>query len=1155
MPPTPRQWIELLRSRAEKDPGFRIFTFLKDGERDELHLTYGDLDLRARAMGAYLQRLNAEGERVMLFYPPGLEYVVGFFGCLYAGAIPVPSYPPDPSRALRSLERLGPIVEDAGARFALAPSTVKWASRWIARGIPQLRGLHWLNEPALTRRWAGKWKDPRVSADAIAFLQYTSGSTGQPKGVMVSHGNLLHNVDKVGTRLKLNRNDRGLLWVPPYHDLGLIGGILQPVFSDFHMTLMSPVEFLRKPQRWLDAVTRLHATATGGPPFALDLTARRATDAELATIDLSSVRILFTGAEPVHATTLERFTARFKSRGLNPAAIYPTYGMAENTLMVGGDNDAEGYRVHTVDSAALEARIIKPAQPKDPGARSLVACGRLLPDSRVLAVDPETSAPCPPGRVGEIWISGPSVAKGYWRKPEITAMTFGARLSDGSGPFLRSGDLGYIHEERVYVTGRVKDLIILRGRNLYPYDIELTAVGSHPALRPGNAVAFSVPGDGEEKLVLVLEVRKGHAEAPSFNPAEVIQSVSSAVMRDHGARPADVVLIAQNTLPKTSSGKLQRNETRKRYLDGELDRVDAGGDEKPVSATSRLAEVGAAFGRKKRQDPLTEAAFELLSRLSALPVKEINENQKLVDDLGLDSLLLANLQVDVEAALPGVQLPTVDADTKVKDLLKALSAAAGRKTAGAAERLRLSAIQAGGLGATRMGEAPPPSGEIPEAFYKPEKFPEVAKLQARFAVIQEAGTANPYLQTHSGPARDTFEMGGKQVIHWAGYNYVAMSGDPQVQKAAHDAIDHYGTSASASRLASGQVPIHVELERELADFLGAEDSVVMVAGHPTNMTTIGHLAAPGDLILHDSLSHDSILQGCKLSGAQRRPFPHNDWEAADRILKSVRAHYRRVLLVTEGVFSMDGDVVDLPKFVEVKDRHKAMLYVDEAHSIGTLGKTGRGICEHWSVDPARVDILMGTLSKALASCGGYVAGSKALVSYLRYTAPAFVYSVGLPPPSTAASLEAVRLLKREPQRVQKLHANSKLFLDLARQAGLETGPAQGTPVVPIILGDSVLSLRLSDALARKGINVQPILYPAVPEEAARLRFFVTSAHTEEQIRQTVATTAAELARLKPEREKELREKPEAARAKEQARAGGAGATMQAAVSPRKSEDI
>jgi 7-keto-8-aminopelargonate synthetase-like enzyme len=306
------------------------------------------------------------------------------------------------------------------------------------------------------------------------------------------------------------------------------------------------------------------------------------------------------------------------------------------------------------------------------------------------------------------------------------------------------------------------------------------------------------------------------------------------------------------------------------------------------------------------------------------------------------------------------------------------------------------------------------------------------------------------------------------------------------------------------------------LEQAISRLIGAEDAIVFVGGHSTNETTVGHLFGPGDLILHDALAHNSIIQGCILSGARRRPFPHNDWRTVDQLLADLRGDYRRVLIAIEGAYSMDGDVPDLPRFIEVKQRHKAFLMVDEAHSAGVLGAHGRGIGEYWDVNPADVDLWMGTLSKSFGSCGGYIAGCKAVVEYLKYTAPGFVYSVGISPSNAAASLAALKLLEREPERVERLHKNSALFLSLAQASKLNTGLSKDTPVVPIILGDSLLCLRLSQSLNARGINVQPIVHPAVEERAARLRFFITSSHTEEQIRYTVAALSEELAKIDPQ---------------------------------------
>jgi 8-amino-7-oxononanoate synthase len=406
-------------------------------------------------------------------------------------------------------------------------------------------------------------------------------------------------------------------------------------------------------------------------------------------------------------------------------------------------------------------------------------------------------------------------------------------------------------------------------------------------------------------------------------------------------------------------------------------------------------------------------------------------------------------------------------------------------------------------------------GEIPPECYEFSQMPEYKRLRQTMDMLGSTGVPNPYFRPHEGATRDTAMIGGRELISFSTYNYLGMSGDRAISVAAKDAIDRFGTSTSASRLVSGEKTVHVELEREIAQFYGVDDSICYVGGHATNESTIGHLFGPGDLIVHDSLAHNSIIQGAILSGARRRPFPHNDWRAVDELLTEIRRDYRRVLVVIEGVYSMDGDFPELPPFVRVKNKHKAILMVDEAHSLGALGKTGRGITEHFGVNPRDIDLIMGTLSKAMGSCGGYIAGCKELIEYLKYTSPGFVFSCGLPPSGAAAALASLRLLKREPQRVERLQANSQLFLTLARERGLNTGMSNNTPVVPIITGNSLHALMLSRAMFERGISVQPILYPAVEEEKARLRFFITSAHTEDQIRLTVDVLAEEIAKIDP----------------------------------------
>ena len=398
-------------------------------------------------------------------------------------------------------------------------------------------------------------------------------------------------------------------------------------------------------------------------------------------------------------------------------------------------------------------------------------------------------------------------------------------------------------------------------------------------------------------------------------------------------------------------------------------------------------------------------------------------------------------------------------------------------------------------------------GEIPEQYYRFSLHPGFQQICMINDGAEQLGIANPFFKLHEGIAGASTRIGGREYINYASYNYLALSGCSEVAAAAKVAIDQYGTSVSASRIVSGERPIHQQLEQALAAAYSVDDALVFVSGHATNVSTIGYLFGSRDLVLHDEYIHNSILQGITLSGAKRLPFPHNDWQALDAILEQQRRHYERVLVVLEGIYSMDGDYPDLPRFIEIKRKHKSFLMVDEAHSFGVMGKTGLGIREHFGLAGSDVDIWMGTLSKALAGCGGYIAGESALVEHLRFLAPGFLYSVGMPPASAAAALAALQILQREPQRVRLLRERGQFFLEQAKAAGIDTGGSAGLAVIPALTGSSIKAARLSAALFAEGVNVQPILYPAVPEKSARLRFFICCDHTEQQLRSTVQLLA------------------------------------------------
>ncbi|GCE15771.1 fatty acyl-AMP ligase [Tengunoibacter tsumagoiensis] len=574
--------VELLRGRAYSQPTQIAYSFFLRGDQDEEEITYAELDQRARIIAGCLQQLKAEGKRALLLYPPGLEYIAAFFGCLYAGVTAIPSYPPNSERLL---PRIVAIVENAEAEIILASSSQLTAiQRWFTN-VPSLKRLHWLTTDTLSPSLASTWREPAIGPDTLAFLQYTSGSTSLPKGVMLTHKNLLHNLKLIEYGMDGVHHTQGFFWLPPYHDMGLIGGILQPFYAGFPAALMSPVAFLQRPLRWLQIISRKQVTVSGAPNFAYDLCVRKVTPEQRAQLDLSSWRVAFCGAEPIRAETIELFTETFASCGFKPEAFYPTYGLAETSLMASGGHMNERPIIRTFRSTDLEQNRVVPGPIEFYNTASHVSCGRTLLDLRIVIADPITREQCPGDRVGEIWLQGESVSQGYWAKPEETAQTFGGYLSNGDGPFLRTGDLGFLWHGELFVTGRIKDVIIIRGHNHYPQDIEFTVEESHSALRASGSAAFSVDVQGKEQLVIVAEVdphfrpaRQGEEQNTSsrkpLSAEEVTNAIRQAISENHDLQAYQIQLVKPGGVPKTSSGKLQRRACRELFLTESLGKWD-----------------------------------------------------------------------------------------------------------------------------------------------------------------------------------------------------------------------------------------------------------------------------------------------------------------------------------------------------------------------------------------------------------------------------------------------------------------------------------------------------------------------------------------------------------------------------------------------------
>jgi len=643
-----RTVVELLRFRSSTQPNRDAFTFLLDGETEQARLTYQELDRLARRIAAQLQTLGLTGERALLLYPAGLDFLIAFFGCLYAGVVAVTAYPP---KNQRNTPRIKAISNDARAAIALTTTEILSTVQSLMTEKTDLGSLQWLTTDNLTEGLENSWQKLDIHQDTLAFLQYTSGSTGTPKGVMISHRNLLHNAQTTYQFMEHSPESKFVTWLPMYHDMGLIGGILQPLYGGFPCIIMPPASFLQRPYRWLQAISRYQGTTSGGPNFAYDLCVQKITPEQKATLDLSSWSVAFNGAEPIRHDTLERFVEAFAECGFRREAFYPCYGMAETTLMVSGVEKATSPRIKTIQKSALESNRVVESSIEDGDDRChFVSCGRVIPDQKVVITNPETLKNSQSGEIGEIWVSGLSVGQGYWNREQETEETFRAYQSDtGEGPFLRTGDLGFLQDGELFITGRAKDLIIIRGRNLYPQDIELTAERSHPSLRSGAGAAFTVEVSNEEKLVIVQELE--FRAKPNLE--EVVNVIRQAVTEEHEVLVYAVVLIKPGSIPKTSSGKIQRRATRAQFETGELNIVTSNilkASNITRESTQLQRSQLLALSSRECQALLESYLIEQSAKVLAIAPDNIDPKEPLTT-LGLDSLKVFELKNRVEVDL------------------------------------------------------------------------------------------------------------------------------------------------------------------------------------------------------------------------------------------------------------------------------------------------------------------------------------------------------------------------------------------------------------------------------------------------------------------------------------------------------------------------
>ena len=632
--------VDLLRRNAVVRPKEPAYTFLRDGDRDAVTWTWATLDHKARAVAVALLRVARPGERVLVLYPQGLDYLAALFGCMYAGVLAVPLQPPGKHRAKLALPKLEAIAADGGVAAAATLVGMLGEMEALVAQSPVLAGVAWVATDVLDEGMAADWQPPALKREDLAYLQYTSGSTSTPKGVMVSHANLLYQLSDFHDGYGHDHRSVMVSWLPTFHDLGLVYGVFMPVYVGFHGVLLDPLHFLQRPMRWLEAIHWYRGTHAPAPNFAFDLCASKSTAGERAQLDLSCWRVALNGAEPIRYESEARFVEAFAAAGVTWDTLSHAYGMSEATACISKEWLGTPRVFLDVDGAALEQHRVVLRE----GGRRLAGCGRTSNQTVVRAVDPDTRAVCGPDQVGELWVGGPTRAEGYWQRPEATEETFFARTSDtNEGPFLRTGDLGFVRDGQVFVTGRLKDMIIVRGENHYPQDIEWSVQECHPAIRPSCVAAFTQVRDGVEAVSIVAEVYVERLTDAAAREA-VFGAVRDAV-GEHGLGVHHVVLIQPRTIFKTSSGKIMRRRTREAMEDGSLDvvaRWDRPAAEAPVVVTDDVRGQLDAAPEAARASVLAQHILARAAALLGLPAEALDAETPL-KELGFDSVQAVEL--------------------------------------------------------------------------------------------------------------------------------------------------------------------------------------------------------------------------------------------------------------------------------------------------------------------------------------------------------------------------------------------------------------------------------------------------------------------------------------------------------------------------------
>ena len=1101
----PTTILHALHDHLEQHPDATAYVFL-ESDSEQHSITFRELSQSAQALAVDLLKHAKAGDRAMLMYAPGLEFIKAFLGCLYARVIAVPAYAPKKNR---NADRVLRIAKDCQPRLLLCSKEAQGdVERELAKPLRDAKVI--VTEDIDLPQEFEADELPLPKSTNVAFLQYTSGATASPKGVIVKHSSIAANEESIRINFEHDKDSIMISWLPMFHDMGLIGGVLQPLYVGFKSVLMAPGSFMKEPLRWLQAISDFGGTTSGGPDFAYDYCVRRISDDQKQGLDLSSWKTAYNGSEPVRAETLDTFVGAFAANGFQPQAFFPCYGLAEVTLFAAGGPVDQVPNRYRFDAEALDSHRLEPCSdtigPKvSKRVHTAVSCGSLARDVDVAIVDAATRQRLTKDHVGEIWLTGKSVASGYWNMEEETAATFQASVAGDSRTWMRTGDFGFIRDGELYVTGRLKDLIIIRGRNIYPQDIERIVESEIDFIEPNTCAAVSVEVDDSEQLVIIAEgtrdlvrtARKSE-QAVKSNLQAAIAAIRDRIISEFEVSVIDIVFVRPTTFPRTSSGKVQRRLCSRQYSNEDLNIVVAF----PLddASTPRLNQHPKFSHESTSQAHETDLVQHICTSIEDWARDEQRslpplDHETKFSALGIDSVAAANLCLWIEKATGArIEASVIYEQESVGRLAQHMSRfrdnfwreAIKPSTAQQIDNSDVHHL----LATTKTTES-----SSRTAFSRQQYTEHFLAVNNRSIRFRENG--HDWFETTIESVTDNYvTVHGEKLLMLATYSYLSMFQDPTVTQAANDALTNFGPGVHGTRLLSGTTNIHRQLEQELARFMQAENAIVFPNGFLTNLSTINAVVAESGVVIGDELIHASLADGCRICGGTVESFRHND-------LKHLESHLRkhvgsRILIVVDGVYSMDGDIAPVPEIVALARQYGALLMVDEAHSLGVLGEHGRGIQEHFDLPPDAIDIKMGTMSKTLPGVGGFVAGSHELVDFLKYQARGFIFSASLPVPQAAASLEALRVIQQKPERTQRLQEVVQKMLLGLRELSYRI-PDTDSAIIPVIFDTEEETLEAVRFCRENGLFVVPVFYPAVPMDAPRIRITLMSSLTNEEI--------------------------------------------------------